>query len=45
VLERGRELCEIADLRLLFVITAQKLGFAYALEGRIGEAISLLKHA
>jgi class 3 adenylate cyclase/tetratricopeptide (TPR) repeat protein len=45
VLDRGRELCESADLRLMLVLTAPQLGCAYALDGRIAEAISTLERA
>jgi class 3 adenylate cyclase/tetratricopeptide (TPR) repeat protein len=45
VLERGRELCESADLRIMRVLTAPQLGYAYARDGRIAEAVSTLEHA
>ena len=45
VLERGHALCETADLRLMFVLLAPKLGYAYALDGRPLEAIPLLERA
>jgi class 3 adenylate cyclase/tetratricopeptide (TPR) repeat protein len=45
VLERGRDLCESADLRLMLVLTAPQLGCAYTLDGRQAEAIATLERA
>ena len=43
-LERGRELCQVADVKLIGVLSAAAaaLGYAYALSGRVVEALPLL---
>jgi transcriptional regulator with AAA-type ATPase domain/tetratricopeptide (TPR) repeat protein len=43
VLERGRDLCETADLRMILLFTAPQLAYAYALDGRVSEGIALLE--
>jgi DNA-binding NtrC family response regulator/tetratricopeptide (TPR) repeat protein len=44
-LERGLELCQVADIPIWFPWTASALGAAYALSGRITEALPLLEQA
>lgn len=43
VLERGLRLCKIGQISTWFILTAASLGYAYALSGRVAEALSLLK--
>src|SRR5262245_14509469 len=45
VLERGLELCRVFNILLWFPETAAALGYAYALAGRITEALPLLEEA
>jgi tetratricopeptide (TPR) repeat protein len=47
VLEHGLRICRdtMLDNRLLFRIVASRLGYAYALSGRIAEALPLLEQA
>jgi len=45
VLERGLELCRVYNMLLWFTETAAALGCAYALSGRIAEALPLLEQA
>ena len=45
VLERGVELCRVWQIHLLFPGVTSDLGVAYALAGRVGEALPLLQHA
>jgi len=42
LLERGLALCQTADFPLIFPVFASILGVAYALAGRMAEALSLL---
>lgn len=42
-LERGLDLCQAGRLLVLFVVTAVHLGYAYALIGRVADALSLLE--
>jgi pentatricopeptide repeat protein len=42
VLERGLRLCQSANISFLFPMIASSLGAAYALAGRVAEALSLL---
>jgi tetratricopeptide (TPR) repeat protein len=44
-LERAVEVCRITPLLILFDITAGHLGYAYALSGRLSEAVALLEEA
>jgi class 3 adenylate cyclase/tetratricopeptide (TPR) repeat protein len=44
-LERAAEVCRIANLPALFDITNSFLGYAYALAGRLAEAVPLLEGA
>ena len=46
-LERGRELCQVADIKLTSTLSAvaAALGYAYALTGRVVEALPLLEQA
>jgi tetratricopeptide (TPR) repeat protein len=46
-LERGRELCQVADVKLTTSLSAvaAALGYAYALTGRVVEALPLLEQA
>ncbi len=44
-LERAAEVCRVAHLRALFDITAAFLGYAYALDGRLAEAVPLMEQA
>jgi len=46
-LERGRELCQVADVKLTTTLSAvaAALGYAYALTGRVVEALPLLEQA
>jgi predicted ATPase len=46
-LERGRELCQVADVKLTTSLSAvaAALGYAYALTGRVVEALALLEQA
>src|SRR5207245_3116181 len=45
VLERGFRLCDIGQISTLFIQTAASLGYAYALSGRVAEALPLLEQA
>jgi tetratricopeptide (TPR) repeat protein len=45
VLERGLELCQAWDIPTLFPQVARALGTAYALSGRVSEALPLLEQA
>ncbi len=45
VLERGLQLCQSGNLPVWFPAIASPLGYAYALSGRIAEAIPLLERA
>jgi tetratricopeptide (TPR) repeat protein len=45
VLERGLRLCDIGQISTLFIETAAALGYAYALSGRVAEALPLLEQA
>jgi tetratricopeptide (TPR) repeat protein len=45
MLERGLELCRVYNMLLWFTETAAALGCAYALSGRIAEALPLLEQA
>ena len=45
VLERGLSLCDIGQISILFIQTAASLGYAYALSGRVTEALPLLEQA
>ena len=45
VLERGLDLCRVVNMRLWFPETAAALGCAYALSGRVAEALPLLEQA
>jgi tetratricopeptide (TPR) repeat protein len=45
VLERGLELCHVYNMLLWFPETAAALGCAYALAGRVAEALPLLEQA
>ncbi|MFQ5830775.1 MAG: hypothetical protein ACE5JD_16710, partial [Candidatus Methylomirabilia bacterium] len=45
VLERGLELCRRFDIRVWLAPLASSLGYAYALAGRLSDAISLLTEA
>jgi tetratricopeptide (TPR) repeat protein len=42
-LEHSLELCQIRDLPLLFPMIASQLGYAYALTGRVAEALTLME--
>jgi tetratricopeptide (TPR) repeat protein len=44
-LERGVELCRVAQVRILFDITAAHLGFAYALSGHLSQGVTLMEEA
>jgi tetratricopeptide (TPR) repeat protein len=44
MLKRGLELCKVANLPIWFAATAAGLGRAYALAGRLAEALRLLQH-
>jgi tetratricopeptide (TPR) repeat protein len=46
-LERGRELCQVADIKFASFLSAlvASLGYAYALSGRVAEALTLLEQA
>lgn len=44
-LERGLILCQATDIRLLFPMVASSLGAAYALSGRLAEAVPLCEQA
>jgi class 3 adenylate cyclase/tetratricopeptide (TPR) repeat protein len=44
-LERAVELCRVAQVRILFDITAAHLGYAYALSGRLPEGVILMEEA
>jgi len=44
-LERAVELCRVAEVRVLFDITAALLGYAYALSGRLSEGVTLMEEA
>lgn len=44
-LERGLMLCQATDIRLLFANVASSLGAAYALSGRLAEAVPLCDQA
>jgi tetratricopeptide (TPR) repeat protein len=43
--ERCLHLCQVANLVVPFPIVASHLGYAYALSGRVGEALPLLEQA
>jgi hypothetical protein len=43
--QRGLALCQTWDLPLWFVTTSARLGYAYALSGRVAEALPLLERA
>ena len=45
MLERGLALCQTWDLPLWFATTSARLGYAYALSGRVAEALPLLERA
>ncbi len=45
VLERGLELCQVANILTWFPAVAAALGYAYALVGRVAEALLLLQQA
>jgi tetratricopeptide (TPR) repeat protein len=45
VLERGLDLCRVFNVLLWFPETAAALGYAYALAGRVAEALPLLEQA
>jgi class 3 adenylate cyclase/tetratricopeptide (TPR) repeat protein len=45
LLERGVELCRSGKIPILFPFAASPLGAAYAMSGRIAEALQLLEHA
>jgi len=45
MLERGVELCQVWQIQLLFPYVASPLGVAYALSGRVAEAVLLLEQA
>jgi tetratricopeptide (TPR) repeat protein len=45
VLERGLELCQVANILTWFPTVAAALGYAYTLAGRVAEALPLLKQA
>jgi tetratricopeptide (TPR) repeat protein len=45
LLERAVELCWVAQVRVLFDITAAHLGYAYALSGRLPEGVVLMEEA
>ena len=44
-LEHAAELCRVAQVRILFDITAAHLGYAYALSGRPQEGVTLMEEA
>jgi class 3 adenylate cyclase/tetratricopeptide (TPR) repeat protein len=43
LLQRGLAVCQAAEIRLMFGVTVSALGYAYALAGRVGEALPLLE--
>jgi tetratricopeptide (TPR) repeat protein len=43
VLERGLALCQVWDIPNMFPTVASRLGYAYALSGRVSEALPLLE--
>jgi tetratricopeptide (TPR) repeat protein len=43
VLEQGLRRCEVIQSSTYFLLTASSLGYAYALAGRVAEALSLLE--
>ena len=45
VLERGLELCQVANILTWFPTVAATLGYAYTLAGRVAEALPLLQQA
>jgi class 3 adenylate cyclase/tetratricopeptide (TPR) repeat protein len=45
MLDRGLTLCQKWDLPLWFATTSSRLGYAYALSGRVDEALPLLERA
>jgi class 3 adenylate cyclase/tetratricopeptide (TPR) repeat protein len=45
VLERGVELCQVWNFRVQWFLIAACLGYAYALSGRVAEAVLLLEQA
>lgn len=45
MLEDGLQLCQAGDVPLLFPTIGSHLGYAYALTGRLAEAIPLLEQA
>ena len=45
MLERGFELCRVRDFPIPFSLIGSSLGIAYALSGRLAEAIPLLEQA
>jgi tetratricopeptide (TPR) repeat protein len=44
-LQRAVELCRVAQVHLLFDITAAHLGYAYALSGHLSEGMALMEEA
>ncbi len=44
-LERGLDLCRVWDISGWFAVVASQLGYAYALAGRLSEALPLLEQA
>ena len=45
ILERGLAMCQAANIRLFIPFVASDLGAAYALAGRLSEALPLLEQA
>jgi class 3 adenylate cyclase/tetratricopeptide (TPR) repeat protein len=45
ILQRGQELCHVSDIWIWLPPTAAALGYAYALAGRVAEAVPLLEQA
>ena len=45
MLERGLTLCQATHISLMFPLVASQLGYAYALTGRISQALPLLEQA
>ena len=43
ILERAAELCKTWELHVIFPMTAQILGLAYAMRGRVADALPLLE--
>jgi tetratricopeptide (TPR) repeat protein len=44
-LERGLDLCRVWDISGWFAVVASQLGYAYALAGRLNDALPLLEQA